>query len=172
MVQGSDLEEDLEEDPVSEIEVIPEDSFVDGRRQYATRRRVQLRESRATREVSDLLQTMKAKRSRIIRVQDSSEEDEDERKKRRKNDHGEHEPGSKRSADPEASVFWREQRNRQRFEDQAMVSDELDFKERPSTSLLKTQVRALKCLGRILLLLVNRGHHRINTHIVSIRTVC
>ncbi|XP_039525342.1 Fanconi anemia group M protein isoform X4 [Pimephales promelas] len=53
------------------VELIAEDSYVDGRRLYATRRRVRIRAANAT------LQPERSKRSRILRVQDSSEEEEE-----------------------------------------------------------------------------------------------
>ncbi|XP_062863163.1 Fanconi anemia group M protein isoform X2 [Trichomycterus rosablanca] len=137
VVHGSDAEEDDDGDGdgASEAEVIPEDSFVDGRRQYTTRRRVQLRDTRAARETRDL-QSRKTKRSRIIRVQDSSEEEhetEEERSKRRKRHHGED------ALVTEASALHREERSRQRFNNQAAVSEELDFEEPPPSSLLRAR---------------------------------
>lgn len=74
-------EEDVEEEA---IELMPEDSYVDGRRQYATRRQVFFHKARAksgagakTRAASPQEQSagLKAKRGRVIRIMDSSEEE-------------------------------------------------------------------------------------------------
>ncbi|XP_065131208.1 Fanconi anemia group M protein isoform X2 [Paramisgurnus dabryanus] len=77
VLHGSDVEEASDEEPV---EMILEDSYIDGRKQYATRRRAQIKHIRAandTRKVQSETDGRK-KRSRIIRVQDSSEEEEEE----------------------------------------------------------------------------------------------
>ncbi|XP_041668468.1 Fanconi anemia group M protein [Cheilinus undulatus] len=83
-VVGSEVEEveSSEEDP-EDIQLIPEDSYVDGRRQYATRRRVFIHKARArvkTAAQSAPVQRaeVKTKRSRVIRIQDSSEEELEE----------------------------------------------------------------------------------------------
>ncbi len=68
MVDGS--EDESGGDDEERVEVVHEDSYVDGRKQYATRRRVQIRQIRAENGTS--------KRSRIVRLQDSSEEEEEE----------------------------------------------------------------------------------------------
>lgn len=83
--QGSSEDEAEEE----EVELMPEDSpYVDGKRQYATRRRVFLHRARAragssstattTATTSSTTQSRagaKTKRSRVIRVSDSSDEE-------------------------------------------------------------------------------------------------
>ncbi|KAK7905063.1 hypothetical protein WMY93_017670 [Mugilogobius chulae] len=81
-VVGSD-EEVQSEDGYSEEEeevgpLLPEESYVDGRRQYATRRRVFLHRARAkgkTPAPSVTKESTKAKRARVIRIQDSSDEE-------------------------------------------------------------------------------------------------
>lgn len=115
VVDGSEDEEesDTDEEPV---ELIAEDSYVDGRKQYATRRRVRIRAANPTGRV----QPERNKRSRIIRVQDSSEEEEE--------------------CDRRDSVFKvpqclqsvsrrpeRDDVKRQRLSDEAVLSEELDF---------------------------------------------
>uniref|UniRef100_A0A671VAZ7 ATP-dependent RNA helicase FANCM n=1 Tax=Sparus aurata TaxID=8175 RepID=A0A671VAZ7_SPAAU len=68
-VVGSEVEEPgSSEEEAEDIELMPEDSYVDGKRQYATRRRVFLH---------------KARRSRVIRINDSSEEETEEVSKKR-----------------------------------------------------------------------------------------
>ncbi len=67
VVDGS--EDESGGDDEERVEVVHEDSYVDGRKQYATRRRVQIRQIRAENGTS--------KRSRIVRLQDSSEEEEE-----------------------------------------------------------------------------------------------
>lgn len=79
--QGSSEDEAEEEE---EVELMPEDSpYVDGKRQYATRRRVFLHRARARAGSSSTAITSttqsragaKTKRSRVIRVSDSSDEE-------------------------------------------------------------------------------------------------
>lgn len=77
VLHGSDVEEASDEEPV---DVILEDSYIDGKKQYATRRRAQIKQIRAaneTRGVQSETGGKRNKRSRIIRVQDSSEEEEE-----------------------------------------------------------------------------------------------
>nr|XP_020446624.1 LOW QUALITY PROTEIN: Fanconi anemia group M protein [Monopterus albus] len=82
-VVDNDVEE--VESSEEEVELMPVDSFVDGRRQYATRRRVFLHKARAgpgadTRAEAPPEQgtSVKTKHNRIIRVNDSSEEETEE----------------------------------------------------------------------------------------------
>lgn len=85
-VVGSDEEELLSnEEGTEDVELMPEASFVDGRRQYATRRRVFLHKARAragsetrTDSTSEQSAAAKTKHSRVIRINDSSEEEEEE----------------------------------------------------------------------------------------------
>ncbi|KAG7224160.1 hypothetical protein INR49_019895 [Caranx melampygus] len=82
-VVGSEVEEvesSEEEDEDEDIELMPEDSYVDGRRQYATRRRVFLHKVRAKSRPEappEQREGVKAKRTRVLRVDDSSDEEED-----------------------------------------------------------------------------------------------
>lgn len=164
VVNGSEVEEDFgsasEEEDEAGVEIVPEDSYVDGRRQYATRRRVHLRQTRTARETRDL-QSKKAKRSRIVRVEDSSDEEEEKDEKKRKTPCAEKaaERGCNTSplsrllkSDPtqateeesrKDAVKEKQEMDRQRFSNQALLSDELDFQEAASTSCAKTQVRYL-----------------------------
>lgn len=91
-VVGSEVEElesSAEEAEEEAVELMPEDSYVDGKRQYATRRRVFLHKARAktgagagakTRAESPPQRTagVKTKRTRVIRIKDSSEEETEE----------------------------------------------------------------------------------------------
>ncbi|KAK3563242.1 hypothetical protein QTP86_019351 [Hemibagrus guttatus] len=157
VVSGSEVEEGFgsasDEEEGAGLEIIPEDSYVDGRRQYATRRRVHLRQSRTARETKSL-QSGKAKRSRIVRVEDSSEEEEDKDEKKRKTLYAEKAPvsddfnTSPRSCLPkfdptrgggEMSKQETVQHKQERFNNQALLSDQLDFQEPLSTSSVKTQ---------------------------------
>ncbi|XP_016109943.1 Fanconi anemia group M protein [Sinocyclocheilus grahami] len=111
VVHGSEDEEGESGGDEEPVEVIHEDSYVDGRKQYATRRRVQIRGVQSERNGQ-------SKRSRIIRVQDSSEEEEEQ-------------TGSV-FTDPQrlqsaSGPTDRDDRKRQRLSDQAALSDELDF---------------------------------------------
>lgn len=80
-VVGSEVEEvESSEQEDEDIELMPEDSYVDGRRQYATRRRVFLHKVRAKSRPEappEQRAEVKAKRTRVIRIDDSSEEEED-----------------------------------------------------------------------------------------------
>ncbi|XP_060919558.1 Fanconi anemia group M protein [Labrus mixtus] len=83
-VVGNEVEEaESSEDGAEDIELMPEDSYVDGRRQYATRRRVFIHKARAgVKTAAESVPRQGAagnsKRSRVIRVQDSSEEEAEE----------------------------------------------------------------------------------------------
>lgn len=83
-VVGSEVEEiETSEEEDEDIKLMPEDSYVDGRRQYATRRRVFLHNARAGAKSSagsppQQRAGAKAKRNRVIRINDSSEEETEE----------------------------------------------------------------------------------------------
>ncbi|KAG7327911.1 hypothetical protein KOW79_007855 [Hemibagrus wyckioides] len=159
VVSGSEVEEDFgsasDEEEEAGLAIIPEDSYVDGRRQYATRRGVRLRQTRTARETKSL-QPRKAKRSRIVRVEDSSEEEEDKDEKKRKmlyapvsgDAAGTDFNTSPQSCLPksdrtrgggEMSRQETVQHKQERFNNQALLSDQLDFQEPLSTSSVKTQ---------------------------------
>ena len=83
-VVGSEVEEqESSEEEAGGVELLPEISFVDGQRQYATRRRVFLHKARATAADSkteakarpEHRAGVKAKCSRVIRMDDSSDEE-------------------------------------------------------------------------------------------------
>lgn len=156
-VVGSD-EEELTYDKSEDEEVcplIPEQSYVDGRRQYATRRRVLLHHtstSTSTRPQPDTGGSTRVKRSRLICIQDSSEEEtepadqratDSERPASAKQDKtGEHKVQSSIASKvslmraQRASTTNEEQneRCRQKLENQHLLSDQLDFME-PQSAL-------------------------------------
>lgn len=75
---GVEEEESSEGQAEEEVELMPEDTYVDGKRRYATRRRVFLHRARARAGATTSAQSgagAKAKRSRVIRVSDSSDEE-------------------------------------------------------------------------------------------------
>lgn len=78
-VVGSEVEEpeSSEEEAGDDVELMPEDSYVDGKRQYATRRRVFLHRARAGAGpvTTESRAGVKTKRSRVIHMSDSSEEE-------------------------------------------------------------------------------------------------
>lgn len=78
-VVGSEVEgpESSEEEAGEDVELMLEDSYVDGKRQYATRRRVFLHRARAGAGpvMTESRAGVKTKRSRVIRMSDSSEEE-------------------------------------------------------------------------------------------------
>nr|XP_043903521.1 Fanconi anemia group M protein isoform X1 [Solea senegalensis] len=86
-VVGSEVEEaQSSEEEAEDIELMPEDSYVDGRRQYATRRRVFLHKVRAgagsSAEINAKAPTeqrgeAKMKGRRVIRINDSSDEEKE-----------------------------------------------------------------------------------------------
>uniref|UniRef100_A0A8C7ZIY3 Fanconi anemia group M protein n=1 Tax=Oryzias sinensis TaxID=183150 RepID=A0A8C7ZIY3_9TELE len=85
-VVGSDVEEpDSDEEEDEGVELLPEASYVGGRKQYATRRRVFLHRAKAAAAAAEMESpprqrtTTGSKRSRVIRVQDSSEDEPEER---------------------------------------------------------------------------------------------
>lgn len=157
VVNGSEVEEDFgsasDEEEEARLEMVPEDSYVDGRRQYATRRRVHLRQTRTAGETRSL-QSRKAKRSRIVRVKDSSEEEDDKDENQRKMLHTEKASDLDGSAGTgfttsslSGGVKSRQetvQHKQERFNNQALLSEQLDFQEPLSTSCVKTQVRVLE----------------------------
>ncbi|XP_029316966.1 Fanconi anemia group M protein isoform X2 [Cottoperca gobio] len=89
-VVGNEVEEvGSSEQEAEDIELMPEDSYVEGRRQYATRRRVFLHKVRAGAGAKtaagcppEKRAGVKSKRARVIRMNDSSEEETEEGKKR------------------------------------------------------------------------------------------
>lgn len=77
-VVGSEVEEVASgEEDGDEVELMPEVSFVDGKRQYATRRRVFLHKANAAAAKGKPQQKAgrKTRHGRIIRLKDSSEEE-------------------------------------------------------------------------------------------------
>lgn len=85
-VVGSEVEElEISEEEAEDIELMPEDSYVDGKRQYATRRRVFIHKARARAGANTTSEAppeqragVKTKRNRVIRMDDSSEEETEE----------------------------------------------------------------------------------------------
>ncbi|KAK1894430.1 Fanconi anemia group M protein [Dissostichus eleginoides] len=82
-VVGSDEEEgESSEQEADDIELMPEESYVEGRRQYATRRRVFLHKARAGAKTTPgcppKTAGVKTKRTRVIHMNDSSDEEMEE----------------------------------------------------------------------------------------------
>ncbi|XP_076835377.1 Fanconi anemia group M protein isoform X3 [Brachyhypopomus gauderio] len=136
---GEDAAAAEEEEEEVGAEILPEDSYVDGRRQYPTRRRARLRQSRDAGETRGV----RVKRSRIIPVRDSSDEEEESKRL-----HAEAGPVSERPAArvsqhrmPECGPSRlctevhaterpgreEEERTQQMMKKRAQLSDELDF---------------------------------------------
>ncbi|XP_022052530.2 Fanconi anemia group M protein isoform X2 [Acanthochromis polyacanthus] len=147
-VVGSDVEElDSSEEEEEDVELMPEASYVDGRRQYATRRRVFLHKARARAGANSPPEKKggtKTKRTRVLRINDSSEDETEEVGKEKKSlpTGGGVVPSSSASAaiaskvsllsKAQRSSVSEEQKNercRQRLENQHLLSDELDFME-------------------------------------------
>ncbi|XP_017569294.1 Fanconi anemia group M protein isoform X2 [Pygocentrus nattereri] len=169
VVSNSELEEvgsaaaDEEEEEAA-AEIMPEDSYIDGRRLYATRHRIRLGQTRTTGEMARLQTKVpwKTKRSRIVQMEDSSDGEEEEEEKKRKRLHAEVTCISER---PDERVFkamqlhslpgfehsqnvekftkqimkQQEEMTRQKFRNQTLLSQKLDFKESLNTSLVTTQ---------------------------------
>ncbi|XP_056333126.1 Fanconi anemia group M protein [Danio aesculapii] len=165
VVDGSE-EEDEESADEESVELIPEDSIIDGRRQYATRRRARIRQIRAANTATD--QQRRKKRSRIIRPQDSSDEDED-----RPQTHTVFKVPQSVCRQPELEI-----QKRQRLEDQAELSEELDFqthKQAPDAGLpvsadapLAVLVDARCISGGSELLSLLRLRHHLQVHVCSL----
>ncbi|XP_039993033.1 Fanconi anemia group M protein [Xiphias gladius] len=188
-VVGSEVEEveevESSEGEAEDLELMPEDSYVDGRRQYATRRRVFLHKVRAgggagaktgAEDPPEQRAGVKSKRSRVIRINDSSDEETDDANKERGLLSGRDvaAPLRPKAAQPEpsrpqqqqkapssssstiaskVSLLSKERRSsvteeqqtercRRRFENQHLLSDELDFVESTSLSSSKNQAQA------------------------------
>lgn len=160
-VVGSDEEEEQSGEYSDEEEVgplLPEESYVDGRRQYATRRRVFLHHARAKAKThappGHRGGADKAKRPRVIRIQDSSDEEAERNNKELKKTDERSTDVSKfqnRQSSSVASKVSKSQtqealptnkhqneRCRKRLENEHLLSDELDFVE--SESLLPANV--------------------------------
>uniref|UniRef100_A0A4W5QR91 Helicase C-terminal domain-containing protein n=1 Tax=Hucho hucho TaxID=62062 RepID=A0A4W5QR91_9TELE len=114
VVSGSDEEDPAEEDEEVPLELIYEDSFVEGRRQYPTRRKALIRNIRRAADPQPN-PAGKNKRSRIVHLEDSSSEEEVEK--------------SRNCVKAEG-----EERCRQRLHQQALLSEELDFEHKPPAS--------------------------------------
>ncbi|CAG5866520.1 unnamed protein product, partial [Menidia menidia] len=160
-VVGSDVEEleSNEEEEAEDVELIPEASFVDGRRQYATRRRVFLHKARAgdgtkagVRPPPEQRAGGKKKRTRIIHMNGSSEEETEDASTEgsgiplRPNS-AQPDPSKQRALFPASvsiaskvsllskaerssvSAEQQAERCRQRLENQHLLSEELDFAE-------------------------------------------
>ncbi|XP_008283609.1 Fanconi anemia group M protein [Stegastes partitus] len=148
-VVGSDVEEpDSSEEEAEDVELMPEASYVDGRRQYATRRRVFLHKARARGGAqtgadppSEQRAATKTKRTRVIRIDDSSEDDMEDVSEGKSLTTGEGAvPVSSATIASKVSLLSKAQRSsvsgeqqsercRQRLENQHLLSDELDFTE-------------------------------------------
>ncbi|XP_055017031.1 Fanconi anemia group M protein isoform X2 [Boleophthalmus pectinirostris] len=170
-VVGSDEEEQSEDYSEEEEEgvgpLLPEESYVDGRRQYATRRRVFLHQARAkgkTHVPPANRGGTKAKLARVIRIQDSSDEETegndtnavvktDDRSNSAHGNRLEHQNGQSSSSSIAFKMSrqsqvqkalptneQRDERYRKRIETEHLLSDELDFVE--SESLLSNNVSA------------------------------
>uniref|UniRef100_A0A8C7SBF3 Fanconi anemia group M protein n=1 Tax=Oncorhynchus mykiss TaxID=8022 RepID=A0A8C7SBF3_ONCMY len=134
VVRASDEEELGEEDEEVPLELIYEDSFVEGRRQYPTRRKALIRNIRAQAGSGPATLDKRAadpqpnpagknKRSRIVHLEDSSSEEEVEKSR-----HGVKAEGVA------AICRLSELQCRQRLHQQALLSEELDFEHKPPAS--------------------------------------
>ncbi|XP_046711923.1 Fanconi anemia group M protein [Silurus meridionalis] len=164
VVNGSEVEEDASS-ASDEEEIVPEDSYVDGRRQYATRRRVHQKQNAGAERI---VQTRKAnKRSRILRVDDSSEgeQEKDEKKKKtisaqklpfsdsapgrvsntpprpRLHECDPEQAGEEKS--PKDAALKKQETDRPPFGNQVWVSEKLHFLEPSATSLTPASVCVL-----------------------------
>lgn len=167
-VVGSDEEEEQSGDYSEEEEdvglLLPEESYVDGRRQYATRRRVFLHHAKAKAKTHPpLLNTgaaKKVKRARVIRVQDSSDEDDEKNEtkcvskteeKASPADTGTVQSSSiaakiSRLSRVQKTMPTNEQQNercRKRLENEHLLSDQLDFVEPESLVSASLSVQSI-----------------------------
>uniref|UniRef100_A0A3B5B9V1 Fanconi anemia group M protein-like n=1 Tax=Stegastes partitus TaxID=144197 RepID=A0A3B5B9V1_9TELE len=172
-VVGSDVEEpDSSEEEAEDVELMPEASYVDGRRQYATRRRVFLHKARARGGAqtgadppSEQRAATKTKRTRVIRIDDSSEDDMEDVSEGKSLTTGE-------GAVPVSSATIASKR----LENQHLLSDELDFTEPQSKKQVRenqrTRVRILvdsSCIsGGVELITSLRQRHAAAVHVCSL----
>ncbi|XP_041828193.1 Fanconi anemia group M protein [Melanotaenia boesemani] len=183
-VVGSDVEEvDSNDEEAEDVELMPEASYVDGRKQYATRRRVFLHKARAkagtkTRAESPPVQraAVKAKRTRVIHIDDSSEDEMEEASKEKSLIPGggvvplqpsmaQPQPSRPKSSacatiaskvsllsKAQSGSLSEEQLNercRQRLENEHFLSDELDFVEAESSVSAKKQSQAFSATSSV-----------------------
>ncbi|XP_077415290.1 Fanconi anemia group M protein [Vanacampus margaritifer] len=156
-VVGSQEEEDeVEESSEEAVELMPEESYVDGRKQYATRRRVFLHKARA--KTSTLAREAgcraepRSKRGRVLRLVDSSEEEEEAGDVLEPPKPAKLLPQQKWSSSPSSTIATRlsllskargeeqqQERSRQRIDIQHALSDQLDFESSDSLDASKKQ---------------------------------
>lgn len=106
-VVGSEVEElTSSEEEVEEVQLMPEVSFADGKRQYATRRRVFMHKANTAAAEHEPKQKAdgKTKRCRIIRLKDSSEEETEVCEKSRAAESGVSAPLWPKEGQPEVSA--------------------------------------------------------------------
>ncbi|KAI5610756.1 Fanconi anemia group M protein, partial [Silurus asotus] len=164
VVNGSEVEEDASS-ASDEEEIVPEDSYVDGRRQYATRRRVHQKQNAGAERMG--LTRKATKRSRILRVDDSSEgeQEKDEKKKKtisaKKLPFSESAPGrvlntpprprlhecdpeqAGEEKSPKDAALKKQETDRPKLSNQVRVSEKLHFLEPSTTSLTPAGVCVL-----------------------------
>nr|XP_061798264.1 Fanconi anemia group M protein-like [Nerophis lumbriciformis] len=146
-VVGSQEEVEEEEQESSEeaVELMPEASYVEGRRQYATRRRVFLHKAREKNAATAI--EPRSKRGRVLRLVDSSEEDEgadglEITKTMKLMQQAKVSSSSSSNTASKVSLLgreMREERSRQRIERQHELSDQLDFDTSGSRDTSKQQ---------------------------------
>ncbi|KAG9268224.1 Fanconi anemia group M protein isoform X1 [Astyanax mexicanus] len=154
VVSGSEVEEVGNSDEEEEEDVVligQEDSYVDGRRMYATRRRVQVRQTSTEVKNHNTEKPQKTKRSRIVRVVDSSDDEEESTTTKMKRLCTLEAPVSEKTAKQESKTSpgvegctkqttqHKDERTQQKFRNKALLSEKLDFREPLSTSLAKNQ---------------------------------
>ncbi|XP_061651726.1 Fanconi anemia group M protein [Phyllopteryx taeniolatus] len=148
------VEEEKEDEESSEeaLELMPEDFCVDGRRQYATRRRVFLHKARAkTGTLAGCHAKLRNKRGRVLRLVDSSEDEEqadvsEPPKPVKFLQQQKSSSSSSYTITSKVSLLSRkvreeqqQERCRQRVENQHALSDQLDFDTSESDDVSKKQ---------------------------------
>uniref|UniRef100_A0A665UZR2 FA complementation group M n=1 Tax=Echeneis naucrates TaxID=173247 RepID=A0A665UZR2_ECHNA len=156
-VVGNEVEEvESSAEEAEDIELMPEDSYIDGRRQYATRRRVFLHKVRA--EAKTTTEAPPTKRNRVLRIEDSSDEGTEE--------------GNKVTTITKV-LFVLSCRCRQRLEEQHLLSDELDFNtsvSEPLAPLGSVSILAdSRCISTGVDLMTSLRHrHSATVHVCSL----
>ncbi|XP_072545967.1 Fanconi anemia group M protein isoform X2 [Salminus brasiliensis] len=142
VVSGSEDEvSSFDEDEDIGVVISPEDTYIDGRRMYATRRRVQLRQAGTE-------MPRKIKRSRIIRVEDSSDDEEKTRGTKIKRLYTLKAPVSERPTEtgsktsPIVKGCTKQAMQHQKERMRQKLSEKWDFQEPPSTSADKIQAES------------------------------
>ncbi|XP_069008492.1 Fanconi anemia group M protein [Embiotoca jacksoni] len=149
-VVGTDEEEEEEgsDREAEDVELMPEASYVDGRRQYATRRRVFLHQARARAESPPEQRAGgQTKRTRVIRINDSSEEEEEKEvsKEASLNTGGDAVPLWPKAVQPEPSLQQQQQQQQAASSASAAIASKVLLLSKAQGSSVGEEQRKERC---------------------------